>query len=285
MNRLTVAAAAFFLLVLTSCKKEYSVENGYDPNNPPIGNNCRLSRIVQADSATGIGLGSFNTLFDANLQATSLNVYDSLQATSLYNVTLLRSGDTLHVNANEYFLLGANKRVLSFHSHLDPADANSPSVNYIYTYDGAGYLIKKELFQAGFNFAAVRFVYTWANGNLTSVEGDIVVPGQEAKLFSATMQYDATRTIKNFMPLFPDGYEHFLYDMAVDLGTRNRNPLIRMDATYYDGSGNPVTNVTNLFSGHKYSADGYLVEWYVTGDSPIISTIAPGLNKFGYTCR
>lgn len=285
MNRLTSFVAAFSILLLVSCKKEYSVENGYDPNNPPLGNNCRVSTIVQADSATGIGLGSYATTFDANFLATRLEVYDSLQGTSLYNISFSRTGDTLRVNANEFFVLGSNKRALSFHSRLDPADPNSPSIEYVYTYDGSGYMTKKELFQSGIPIPAVRFEYTWANGNLQSVEGNIIVPGQEAKLFSATMQYDLTRTIKNFIPLFPDGYEHFLYDMAVDLGTNSRNPLTRMEATYYDGAGNVTATVTNLFTGHVYSVDGYLKEWYVVGDAPIISTLAPGMNKFKYTCK
>ena len=44
---------------LTACKKEFSVENGGNVNNPLIvGADCRISKIVSYDSATGLPLVS-----------------------------------------------------------------------------------------------------------------------------------------------------------------------------------------------------------------------------------
>ena len=285
MNRLIASVAILSLLLLASCKKEYSVENGYDPNNPPLGTNCRLSRIIQADSATGIGLGSFSTVFDANFLGTSVVIYDSIQGSAQFTANLSYRGDTIHVDTNEYFLLGANKRALSFHSHQDPADSTSPSLDFVYSYDGSGYMVQKEIFVHGVGVPAVRFTYTWANGNLVGVVGNVVFPGQEQKLFSATMEYDLTHTVKNFINIFPDGYEHSPYVMAVDLGTKCRNPLIKLTADNYDSSGNVTDSVVTTFSGHKYSTDGYLVEWMASGDAPATGILPPGLTKFRYTCK
>jgi hypothetical protein len=285
MNRLIGSLAILCLVSLYSCKKEYSIENGYDPNNPPLGNNCKLSGIIQADSATGIGLNSFTTTFDANFKGTYVVLWDSVQGSAQFSANLAYNGDTLRVDANEYFLLGTNKRTLSFHTHQNPADSTTPALDFLYTYDGGGYMTKKEVYINGINIPAVRFTYTWTSGNLTGVEGDIVVPGQEQKLFTATMEYDLSRTIKNFINIFPDGYEHAPYVMALDLGTKSKNPLTRMAATNYDSSGNATSTVATTFINQKYSADGYLLQWLAEGDAPAIGILPPGLTKFHYTCH
>ena len=285
MNRLTALVAILSLAMLASCKKEYSVENGYDPNNPPLGANCRLNRITQADSATGVGLGSFSTSFDANFLATRVSIFDSIQNAVQFSANLTHSGDTIHVDTNEYFLLGSNKRALSFHTHQDPADSTSPSLDFVYNYDGSGYMTKKEVFVHGVPTPAVRFTYTWANGNLVGVEGNVVFPGQEQKLFSATMEYDLTHAAKNFINIFPDGYEHASYVMAVDLGSRNRNVLSKLTASNYDSSGNVSDSVVTTFSDYKFSSDGYLLQWIASGDVPATGVLPPGLTKFGYACK
>jgi hypothetical protein len=274
---------AALCLLLASCQKEYSVEGGNNGNT--LGSNCRVSQIIQLDSNTRQGLTSFTTLFNGSDQATRVITYDSVQQAALFSANITYSGDTMRVNPREYFLLNPSKRATSFHTYQDPTDTASGAVTFVYTYDVAGYLSKKEIFVAGVPLPAIRFTYTWGGGNLLSVEGDVVVPGLEKKLFTATMEYDETKTVKNFIPIFPEGYENFPYVMAVDLGLKSKNALVLLSANNYNDQGNVNQTITTTFSNHVFSTDGYLLEWVARGDDPASTALPSGLTRFAYKCR
>jgi hypothetical protein len=278
----TILAAT--CLFLASCQKEYSVENGGNGGNN-IGSNCRVSQIVQLDSNTRKGLASFNTYFNGSGQGTRVVDWDSVQNSALFTSDIVYSGDTMRVNANEFFLLASNKRVNSFHTFQNPADTASGALTFAYSYDASGYMSKKEIFVNGIAIPAVRFTYTWGGGNLLKVDGDVVVPGMVQKLFTASMEYDGTKTVKNFIPVFPDGYENFLYVMALDMGLKSRNPLTKMTASNYNAQGTIDQTVTTTFSKHVYSTDGYLLEWVASGDDPASTALPSGLTRFSYKCN
>ena len=274
---------AALCLLLASCQKEYSVEGGSNGN--ALGSNCRVSQILQLDSNSRQGLTSFNTFFNGSDQATRVVTYDSIQQATLFTANLTYTGDTLRVNPREYFLLNPNKRAASFHTYQDPTDTASGAVTFIYTYDVAGYMSKKEIFVAGVPIPAIRFNYTWGGGNLLSVDGNVVVPGLEKKLFTAFMEYDETKTVKNFIPIFPEGYENFPYVMALDLGLKSKNALVNLSASNYDDQGNVSQTITTTFSKHVFSTDGYLLEWTANGDEPASTALPSGLTHFSYKCR
>jgi hypothetical protein len=285
INKKIIAIALVSCIVL-SCKKEYSVENGpFDPNNPKIGANCRLSQIVEVDSSSGAGFGSLNAYFNANDQVTRVSTFDSVQGLTIYNADITYSGDTMRVNAQEYFILDASQKAMEFHTFQDPVDTSSGKITFVYSYLASGHLAKKEIFVGGIPIPAVRFTYTWSGDNLTSVEGLVVVPGAEQKLFSAIMTYDNTQTVKNFIPIFPDGFETVPYIMAINLGLTSRNVLTSLSASNYDNSGNLSQTLTTTFTGQKFSPDGYLVEWMASGDLPANSGLPTGLTRFHYHCK
>jgi hypothetical protein len=272
--------------LLPSCKKEYSVEGGVNNGgNPPLGSNCRVNQVVQLDSASRRGLASFTTFFNATGQGTRVVTYDSIQDANLFTSDIAYSGDTMRVNAHEYFLLSSSKRASSFHTYQNPADTSSGAVTFVYSYDGSGYMSRKDIFVKGVPVPAVRFTYTWGGGNLTGVEGAVVVPGLEQKLFTAKMEYDATKKVKNFINFFPDGYDNFPYTMTLDLGMKSRNALVKLTASNYDNLGNISQTVTTTFTGHVFSPDGYLVEWMAKGDEPASSGLPVGLTRFNYLCK
>ena len=99
------------------------------------------------------------------------------------------------------------------------------------------------------------------------------------------MEYDGTKTVKNFIPVFPDGYENFLYVMALDMGLKSRNPLTKMTASNYNAQGTIDQTVTTTFSKHVYSTDGYLLEWVASGDDPASTALPSGLTRFSYKCN
>jgi len=277
--------SALLCLLLASCKKEYSVENGGANGGITVGNNCRMSQIVQLDSVSGQGWTSFSTIFNSADQATRVVSFDSLQDVPLFSANITYAGDTMRVNPNEYFLLAANKRVSSFHTYQDPSDTSSGAVTFVYNYDAARYMIKKEIFVASIPVPAIRFDYVWGGGNLLDIDGNVVLPGLEKKLFMASLEYDATKTVKNFIPVFPDGYENFAYVMALDMGLKSRNVLSRITANNFNDQGDIDQTITTVFNHYVFSTDGYLLEWVAEGDAPSSTALPAGLTRFSYKCK
>lgn len=285
MSRYRLPLSVIVLTVLSSCTKEMSVEND-GTRGPAVGADCRPSQVVLIDSATRAGDFSFLTRFGSNGRAASVEAYDSLSNTSLFDFPLVYSGDTLRDFDGGYFLLEASGRVRTYVT-TDTTGGAVETVRYEYTYDANGYISRKELFSSllPLNTPLVRFTYTWAGQNLTAVEGRVVVPGFERMLFKSALEYDNTQTVKNFLPVVPDAAEAALFIMAVDLGRKSRNLLRRIKSSTYDDAGMVDETLTTEFSSPLFSMDGYLLEWTVSGDEPIALPFFVGRNVFRYHCR
>ena len=284
MHRLRFPLLILLASGVLSCAKETSVEND-GTRGPALGTDCRPSQVVLTDTATRIGVFSLLTRFGATGRAVSVEAYDSVSGTSLFDFPLVYIGDTMR-ELNGYFLLEPSGRVRSYVTS-DTVGAAVETTRYDYTYDANGYLSKKELFSSllPVNTPLVRFTYAWAGQNLTAVEGRIVVPGFERMLFKSVLEYDATQTVKNFLPVLPDAAEATLSIMALDLGKKSRNLLKRVKTSSYDDTGMLDETLTTEFSDPYFSADGYLLAWTASGDEPAALPFFLGRNVFRYHCR
>jgi hypothetical protein len=269
-----------FAVVLFSCSKETSVEND-GTKGPALGADCRPSKMILRDTATSNGLFSFLTRFGTTGKANSVELYDSVSGISLIDLPLVYAGDTLKTSEGD-FLLDPSGRVKSFTPAMT---TGGTALRYDYLYDANGYLSKKVLFSSMLPAPLLQFTYTWAGQNLTAVEGKMVVPGLERMLFKSALEYDATQTVKNFLPVLPDAVEASLLIMALDLGKKSRNLLKRVKTSTYNDAGMLQETLTTEFSDPYFSMDGYLLEWTVSGDEPASLPFLVGRNVFKYHCR
>ena len=274
-------------VILFSCSKEESIEIGGNPPAPggALGNNCKVNTIIAADSLTGKGLFSLYTYFNADRLATRVEAYDSVKLSMEAAADLTYKGDTIRVGQSEYFVTDAGKRISKFYTRLDPSDPSSDEYIFNYTYDAAGYLKEKTVSMAALPVPLVKFVYTWTGGNLVRIEGNTAIPGFIQKVLTAELTYDASKAAKNFIPVMPDGFETFLFMMAVDIGKTSANVVKTISMTTYDDNGAPADIYNTLIKDVKFSTDGYITEWFAQGDGFDALGIFNGRTLFKYSCN
>jgi hypothetical protein len=283
MGNIKRISSLVLLVWMMSCSKEKSVENG-PGSGITLGTNCRVNTIIAADSLTGAGSYSLFTNFNATGQATKIEAFDSIAGNLDASATLTYSGDTIRISAAEYFVTDANKRVSKYLSLVDPADPASDQFIYNYTYDGGGYLIGKTLSVKSIPLPLVNFTYTWTGGNLVKIDGQSTIPGFTQKVLSSDLEYDASKSAKNFIQVFPDGFESFFYVMALDFGKKSKNVISKINMVTYDDQGAPANTYNTTITNLKFSNDGYLLEWYAAGDSFDALGIFSGRTLFKYKC-
>jgi prepilin-type processing-associated H-X9-DG protein len=281
MKKILTAILAMSLMI--SCSKELSEENGGGNQLPPVGNNCKLSQITDIDSVSKEGLYSIFTRFNTSGQGTRVEFYDSILQASQFEANLSYSGDTIRISPIEYFLKDASGRVKEYRViEFDGVDLDT--LTFRYTYDGSGYMSKKELFDGNIPVPLFRFTYTWQNGNMVYVDGSVAISGLTQKILTASLEYDGA-TAKNFIPIFPDGFETSPYIMALNLGTASRNLPKRITLTFFNEAGNPDEVYETRYGSFLFSSDGYLTEWTVTGAEAGGMPFSEGRQRFSYFCR
>jgi hypothetical protein len=286
MHNIRLISVLSVLVIISSCSKETSIENGGNTSGGgALGTNCRVNTIIAADALSGTGLYSLFTNFNGAMQATRIEAYDSIRAAMDASENLVYKGDTIIVNASEYFVTDANKRVSKFYTRLDPADPSSEQIIYGYTYNTAGYLVSKSVSIQSIPLPFILITYTWAGGNLVKIDGLTTVPGSPQKVLTANLEYDGTKTAKNFIQVMPDGFEISFYIMALDLGKKSINVIKKVNMTIYDEQGAPAVTYNTTITDLKFSTDGYLTEWFAGGDSIDGLGIFDGRTIFKYICN
>jgi hypothetical protein len=277
-----IATVAFF-----SCEKELSLENGGNVTNDNIiGADCRITKIVYADSATGIGKASLTAIINSSNKTTDVTVFDSLTATIDYNSVPVYIGDTIHINADEYFVLdAATLRVNKFHGLIDPTNPFSPQFDAVYTYNASGYLLGKTysapLINFGIPYLAVG--YTYLGGNLTGMTEIDLTTGNLNK--DAQLTYYNTNSPKNFLYLFTDEDDYAEYTQFLNFGIRSTNAVQNYKVRYYNPGNILSDSSVSTFSSYTKSIDNYVTSVIMKGDDqPSIPAVASKL-KFSYKCK
>jgi hypothetical protein len=281
MRPIYIALCAFFFFV--SCTKELSQETA-DPTTPPLGNDCQVNLVVDVDSASGVGTFSRFVQFNQDGQAVGARFYDSINNVAFLETTITYRGDTMRINPSEYFLLDATKRVQSYVS-LDGASNIADKLTIRYSYDGAGYLVSRELFLDNATVPEYLYTYSWTNGDLTGAEGFFRTPTGPERLFSAVLQYDLGVDIRgNLLPI-PDAFEVYQFLSALNLGRLPRHLLTTTVVTLYDPVAQTSETFTNRNRSHVISSDGYIQE-YTSYTEATPNDPADSLRiRLGYFCR
>ncbi len=273
-----------FVLVLFSCSKELSEEDVAPNTNPPLGDNCRVNQVTEIDSAFGVGTFSKFVQFNPDGQAIGARFFDSINNAAFYETAISYRGDTMRISPYEYFLLDASKRVKSFVS-LDSNVSVPVTITIRYSYDGAGYLAKRELFFGDSPVPEYWYTYKWQNGDLTEVEGLIRVPSGVERLLYSVMEYDQGINIKgNLLPI-PDGFEVYRFLSALNLGRLPQHLLTKTVVTLYDPNDKTSETFTNRNRSHKISSDGYIQEYTFYTEATPIDPADSFRVRLGYFCQ
>lgn len=282
MKKICLPAAALVIL-LASCAKEVSLENGGGPNANIVGTDCRISAVIYSDEASGIGLGSVTATIDASDMVTDITDFDSLNFTINKNVVPAYVNDTLYINGNEYFVLApTTKRVLKLHALLDPTDPGSPKIDIDYTYDASGYLVKKtSSYTGGTPYAEVNYTYT--SGNLTHMEEIDLISGITVN--DADVEYTSLQP-KNYLYIFPDELRNPVFTQFLNFGTKPINAVAKITVHYYDIlTGTVLGEAISTFTNYELSADKYVLRCTMSGDDQPSLPSNVGKLSFRYKCK
>lgn len=271
-------------VIFFSCGKENSIENGLDNNSLIIGNGCSISKIVYADTATDVALGSITAEVDDSGKVVSITEFDSLGFTINFYVEPTELSDTIFINNNEYYLLDqVTGMVKGFHGLLVPTNPLSPRFDIAFTYNTEGNLVKKTYsFSTAPGTAYQEVNYSYSAGNLVQMTETDLTTGN--KISDAEMSYYPLLTPKANFYLFPDEYDYAQYTQFYNFGKRSANAVKSMKVRFYAPGNIPIDSAVSTFSDYVTSVDNYTLSVIMDGDNqPSIPARASRLN-FSYSC-
>lgn len=239
---------------------------------------------MTVDSLTGIGFVAHNAFFNAAGKPTGTELYDSLSSSLYYSSVFTNSGDTSFVENGQFFVNDATSgRVKIFKGLIDPSDPLSDTVQITFTYDAAGYLVKKEYYLFNIPLPLLRSTYTYSNGNLTKALFENLFPSTEV-IVDADVEYNTSQPANGFMYVFPDGFFSAPYNLSFNFGKRPVNTLKKVTTRIYNAGVITDSLVTN-YKNYKLSRDNYVLELFAEGDYQDGIGILDGRTKFSYYCR
>jgi hypothetical protein len=274
----------------TSCAKEYSFENPIlgNGNTVIVGNNCTISKIIDYDTLVRKNVAAVQTSFNTtgNYPASIIET-DSLTQQVIFQKSLTLLGDTLRIDANQYFLvdIATNYRVRQFVGRQDPYNNNSPIFINNFFYNTAGQIVTKIVYSPtvpGAIFSQTNYTYT-AN-NLTGIQSKI--PLNNITYFDATISYDSTKLAKNYLLMLPESNELRPYVTTMNLGIKSKNQPTKITINNNDQITGALVNTTvTEFKNYRYSADGYVLGVDMGGFSIPAIPLSNSRNLFQYFCR
>ncbi len=284
MIRLSSILLLAFIVILSSCEKEYSVENSGGPSDEIIGVDCRITKIAYTDTATNTGTGALTAVINSLDIVTKITKFDSLSNTIEFIASPLITNDTIYINPDEYFIVDFNKRVKSLHGLVDPTDPFSTQFDISYVYNSGGFLFRKiYTFTAfpGTPFYEVN--YTYAGGNLTKMTGTDKVSGD--LITDATMTYHPFIIPKRFIYIFPDEKSYPNFTQFYDFGNKSFNAVKDMTVRNYDPGNVLRDSLVSTFSSYSMSRDTYVLSVMMSGDDQPSIPAAKGKLSFSYKCK
>ncbi len=275
-----------FLLAATfvSCEKEYSLENSGAPNELIVGINCRISKISYTDTATNTGLGALFASINSLDNVTQITKFDSVSNTIEYRSDPVITNDTIYINANEYFTVDINKRILKLHGLIDPTDPLSPQFDVVYLYSASGYLIQKNYaFTGAPTIPYQRVDYAYVGGNLTGMAVIDLTNGDTSH--NATVTYYNNIVPKRYIYIFPDEKYYPNFTQFYDFGLRPYNAVRGITVRNYD-PGNVLRDSTvSSFSNYIMSRDTYVLSVIMNGDAEQSVPAPKSKLSFSYKCK
>lgn len=286
-----VALTGFVAWIFSACTKEFSFEDpiGSSGTGPVIGNNCVIAKIIDFDTISKTGLNAINYSFSASTgRLNSLLEVDSIGMNTVLSHTLTYNADTIFLDTDYYFIVDGSGHVVKLHGLSDPYDPFSQTLDFEYTYDNAGRIIRRTITDPTlFTTPFLKSTYTYSGNNLSGVAVVLMDNlGNTAPLQNITLAYQFDRVPRNYMNILPDSDELSPFIGALNFGQKALNPVNKIQVINLDPfTGTAVDTATTFFSKYSYSRDGYILGVDVSGDDIKALPFAQGRNTFEYFCR
>lgn len=276
-------------ILCVTCGKKDSSSGGVTPPPPPpppTSTTCIISGISQVNSGNK-SEAALTAFYDNNYNTARILIYDSVSNIKRFDASFnYITSDSIRIDANQYIKLDAGKRVVLFATKSDltnPTAADDYKLEYLY--NEQGYLGTKNLYINGSKLPNFRTTYTYTNNLLTNCLLTSVSSGN-LKVLEAALVYDSNIKIKNWMYLFPDGFEDYEYTTVLNFGNRPPNPPTQIVTKIY----NPSTGVlldtwTTNYSGYKVDSNGYVTYGVASGDLQQGIAMFYGKTNFYYQCH
>jgi hypothetical protein len=278
------------LLVSVGCSKSDSPTNGSSGSggegNETKDTDCMIRTISQANSNAGIE-SALSAFYNSNGDVTRLVVYDSVSKTKQFEANLnYITADSIRIDAYQYLLLDANKRVTCFATKSNLANpTHSDAYMFKYSYNSEGYLATKELFINGSAIANFSTTYNYVDGSLTECVMTAPSAGN-LKVLESTLSYDNSLTIKNWIYTFPDATEGNPYTSILNFGKRAVHPLRQVVTRIYNPvNRNLIDTWTTNYGNYKLNKHGYVLSGQATGDLQQGIAAFYGKTNFYYSCQ
>jgi hypothetical protein len=284
MNKLRPLLFIAIIITLFSCEKEYSQEDGGNNDDLIVGADCRISKIVYADTALKINLGRIEATINNLDIVEDITRYDSVSNAPEFISTPVYTNDSVYIDADQYFVVDVNKRISKLHGLLDPIDPFSLQFDVFYLYNTAGYLITKNYFLTISPFLPYQQInYTYSGGNLVHMEG--IDKASDELFIDADIDYYSNITPRRFIYLFPDEKSYSDLTQFFNFGLKNLNAVKKLKVRNYDPGNVVRDSAVSNFSNYLISKDNYVLS--VQMDSTIQQSIPalPGKLVFSYHCK
>lgn len=259
------------LIALVSCSKSKDTTTGEANNGngggASEGTNCVISTISQVNSGSGAE-ASLSAFYTSNSVLIKLVIYDSIHKAKNFEADFnYVTADSVKMGQYQYLLLDGYKRVTVFVTKSDMSDPeHADDYVFRYTYNSAGYLSEKELFINGSKKANFSTVYSYTNNQLTACLMTSPSSGN-LKALEATLSYDSSTSIKNWIYTFPEAMEGYPYIAVLNFGKHPANPLKKVVTKIYDpSSGNLIDTWTTDYRNYKIDPNGYVSYAQAAGD-------------------
>lgn len=258
------------MLALLSCQKEYSLETGGVGNRDSLtttGNNCRIQQLVESDRLTSDAEYAYISTYDANKKVSMITWVDSTVNSTDNIFPISYPSGRVQVDGDQYFVTGADGKVTEFYGYEYPDDPDGEKVKIRYTYNAAGQLAKRtQEYDSLPSRVLFQMEYTYTGSNLTRTEIKANAGNTFVSVGIINYEYDAAKTVKNFLFLHALSPELQTFQNAINAGSGSNNPVVKTTSTYNNPStGARATFVAN-FVNYSIDANNYVKSFELTGD-------------------
>ena len=266
-------------LLFASCQKELSGED-----STVVEEACRIDRISQIDTVANQSLGYVGITVEADNRVSALVDYDSVNNIFFSNYAFVKKGDTVKINADDYYVLDPanNNRVkTSFFKAVNSILPFDPLLQY--SYNAAGQVTSKVHREAGQEL--LRINYNWESGDLKSVKASINVPIMGViDVYEVQYSYYTNLPVKNFL-CFP-GDQDAVFELAFNFGAKSAHAVKTIEVTNYDIlTGAIDETTTTTFYNYNFDDEGRVHSYVVDNDELVLFGIYSGKNQVRYRCR